>query len=90
MLREERSDMHRIIIAALLIGAPACESTYHPEYHPVTVTTVHQAWNAPGVTAVVAQPASVSTVSVVPVGVSPQPIVVTQPSLANPDVFFQR
>ncbi len=77
--------MQRIIIAALLIGAPACESTYHPEYHPVTVTTVHQAWSSPGTT-VVAQPAAVS---VAPVGVVPQPIVITEPPLANPEVFFR-
>ena len=35
----------RLIIALIAVIASnvACTSTYHPEYHPVTVTTVHQA-----------------------------------------------
>ena len=43
--------------AVVLVG---CTSTYHPEYHPVTVTTVQQTSNAPNASPpqlVVPQPA---------------------------------
>ena len=44
--------MHaRIAVVLGALAAMACTSTYHPEYHPVTVTTIHQttsgATNAP-------------------------------------------
>jgi hypothetical protein len=34
--------MSKLVIALALTSVVACESTYHPEYHPVTVTEVHQ------------------------------------------------
>jgi hypothetical protein len=58
-----------IIMRVLLIAlCAACTQSYHPEYHPVTVTTIHQ-----------------SSASV-----TPAPIVVEQPRLADPEVFFQK
>jgi hypothetical protein len=35
----------------------ACTQTYHPEYHPVTVTTVHQGGAAPPGPLVIQDPA---------------------------------
>ena len=37
--------MHRFLAIALLtipLAATACTSTYHPDYHPVTVTSYEQ------------------------------------------------
>ena len=67
----------RIILIAATFASLACESTYHPEYHPVTVTTVHQAWS--GGAPVVVTPAPPA-----------QPIVIEQPTLADPQVVFGR
>jgi ABC-type uncharacterized transport system auxiliary subunit len=62
----------RVLVLAACASPCACTQTYHPEYHPVTVTTVHQ---------------SVSAQAVTPAGITP--VVVQQPRLADPEVFFQ-
>lgn len=81
--------MSRIILLVSLASAFGCESTYHPEYHPVTVTTVHQAWSGAPVTVT---PVTNAPLGVVPLVVSgqAQPIVVQQPVLADPEVVFRR
>ncbi len=53
-----------LLFITACIASSACTSTYHPEYHPVTVTTIHQSQGA-------------------------TPVVVQQPQLADPEVFFQ-
>jgi hypothetical protein len=70
----------RNLVIALCASIVACTDTYHPEYHPVTVTTVNQSLNTP---TVIAPPAAVIAA---PSGVTP--IVVTQPALADPNLFF--
>lgn len=73
--------MHeRIIVLAALLGA--CTSTYHPEYHPVTVTTVQQTTNAP------VEVETNRPVVVAPAASAP-PIVVPAPALADPNVVFR-
>ena len=37
----------RNAILVVCITLAACSQTYHPEYHPVTVTTIHQGGAAP-------------------------------------------
>ena len=55
-----------VLVLVALVAAPACTSTYHPEYHPVTVTTYEQhvgypaAGAAPGTTLVAAPGATLS------------------------------
>ncbi len=68
-----------LVLGALLGG---CTSTYHPEYHPVTVTSVHQTTVAP---------VSVSTNGPVTVMPAPTvtPLVIPEPQLASPDVVFR-
>ncbi len=34
--------LSRALFIAACAATGACTSTYHPEYHPVTVTTVHE------------------------------------------------
>ena len=68
----------RVLILALCAAPLACTQTYHPEYHPVTVTTVSQSTNAEVVAPARAAPAGVT------------PIVIEQPRLADPEVFFQK
>ena len=90
--------MRHIILLATLVSASACESTYHPEYHPVTVTDVHQSWNG-GVTTVGGYtPAYATPTQPVPramatAGVTTfapgQPIVIQEPALADPEVVFR-
>jgi hypothetical protein len=37
-----------LVIAAVSLAIAACTSTYHPEYHPVTVTSYEQHVSSPG------------------------------------------
>lgn len=62
-----------IFAGALMLAA--CTSTYHPEYHPVTVTNVQQSSSG----AVLTAPAT-----------APTGVTVQQPALADPDAFFAR
>ena len=73
----------RNVVVALCASIVACTDTYHPEYHPVTVTTVNQSMNTP---AVITMPQAHAATVVAPTGVTP--IVVEQPALADPNVFF--
>ena len=73
----------RNVVVALCASIVACTDTYHPEYHPVTVTTVNQSMNTP---TVITTPQAATTTVVAPTGVTP--IVVEQPALADPNVFF--
>ena len=84
--------MSRIPLVVLLASALGCESTYHPEYHPVTVTTVHQAWSGAPVTITPVTPMVNNTAVVAHGGVMPlqPPIVIEQPVLADPEVVFRR
>src|SRR5260221_8199639 len=43
------STMIKRMLAGFAVASCACTSTYHPEYHPVTVTEVHQSVSASGV-----------------------------------------
>ncbi len=48
----------RMLILVLCGALCACTETYHPEYHPVSVTTIHQSSNGPagGTPLVVSEP----------------------------------
>jgi hypothetical protein len=63
-------------IIAGAIALSACTSTYHPEYHPVTVTTVHQSTSGAVLT---------TTPATAPTGIT-----IEQPALADPNAFFAR
>jgi hypothetical protein len=69
----------RIVVFAALSSLVACTSTYHPEYHPVTTTTVTQQYSSNGV-------------GHAPVVVGGAPtaggVVIEQPPAANPEEFF--
>lgn len=55
------------------LSLAACTSTYHPEYHPVTATSITQV--------------SSSTNGQPPITAG-GPVIIQQPPAANPDEFF--
>ena len=77
--------MHSITVALVAVSLAACTSTYHPEYHPVTTTTVTQTYGAP---ATVVNGASAQRPAVVVAPAPSAPIVVQGPPAANPESFF--
>lgn len=83
--------MHFRIRTLLVIFAPlcGCTSTYHPEYHPVTVTTVDQVTNAPVEISSGPSASNGAPVVVAPAHSAP-PLVVPEPALADPEVVFRR
>ena len=72
--------MRNIAVVVCAGALFACTDTYHPEYHPVTVTNVQQSVSAPVVVAPVA------AARAQPTGVTP--IVIAQPAPADPQAFF--
>ena len=65
----------RMLAGFAVLATCACTSTYHPEYHPVTVTEVHQSVSANGV-------------AHTPGATGVTPLVVQQPQLADPNIVF--
>ena len=76
--------MHRLALAIVASSVAACTSTYHPEYHPVTATTITQTYSGGAVLS--SGPAAQRPVFVAPTA-SP-PVVIQAPPLADPDAFF--
>jgi hypothetical protein len=69
-----RSSLVRTLLALAPLTAFGCSSTYHPEYHPVTVT--HFSQNISGGTATpvyIAPPPSVVVVPAAPAVEGPPP-----------------
>lgn len=81
--------MHHIPLAMVLVGVTACTSTYHPEYHPVTVTSVHQDYAGAPVTVSPSTGAGAASPVVVVPAQATQPLVVPEPALADPNVVFR-
>lgn len=65
----------RVCITLAVLSLAACTNTYHPEYHPVTATTITQTTSSGSQPTTVAAP-----------GLGP--VIVQQPPAANPDQFF--
>ncbi len=78
----------RSALFALAAALAACTSTYHPEYHPVTVTSVNQTYSAPVAVTPAPAGATASPVTVIPAQ-APTPLVVPEPALADPNVVFR-
>jgi len=76
-------------LLALAAALAACTSTYHPEYHPVTVTSVNQTYSAPVAVAPAPATTTASPVTVIPAQAA-APLVVPEPALADPGVVFSR
>ena len=68
-----------LLACASLLG---CTDTFHPEYHPVTATTVVQSTNG---STVLMSPGAPVAITPLP---APSGIVIQQPQLADPDAFF--
>lgn len=75
--------MRNITLALVGSMLMACSSTYHPEYHPVTATTITQTYSGGGIVA-----APQRQVVVAPAPATP-PVIIEAPPAANPDEFFQ-
>ena len=77
--------MDRISLSLAAIALTACTSTYHPEYHPVTTTTITQTSSSP---AEGGPRAGAQRPGVVVVPAPSQPIVVQSAPPASPEEFF--
>jgi hypothetical protein len=74
--------MRQLTFLFAVASLAACTSTYHPEYHPVTATTITQTYSSPmAVGAAVQRPIVVAPAP-------PPPVIVQTPPSANPDEFF--
>ncbi len=65
-----------LCLFAAALSLAACTSTYHPEYHPVTATSVTQTY--------VSNPGAATPTPATPAGA----VIIQQPPAANPDQFF--
>jgi hypothetical protein len=68
--------LHTLALVAMSLDAAACTSTYHPEYHPVTVTSYEQHVTSPAPGNAVAQgraPAAGGVTLVAPPPPQPSP-----------------
>jgi hypothetical protein len=73
--------MRSIVTVSLALSLAACSSSYHPEYHPVTVTNVSQNLAYPTPTS-----ANGDRVPIYVVPSAPAPVVML-PEAAPPDFF---
>jgi hypothetical protein len=78
--------MDRISLSLAAIALTACTSTYHPEYHPVTTTTITtQTYGSP---AQAGPHAGAAPQGVVVVPAPGQPVIVQSAPAASPEAFF--
>ncbi len=80
------------LIAVLLLVAPlvACGNSYHPEYHPVTVSNIQQSYSSPVYVEGTTRPVVVAPAPAGAVAPSQQPIVLGPITPEPPPGFFDR